>query len=86
MPRVMFSEKAWEEYLWWQTQDRKKLKRINALLQEIGRGEKPFGKAERLKGSLAGSMSVRIDEANRLVYRVMEGMVVVEQCKGHYDD
>ena len=82
MPRVMFSEKAWEEYLWWQTQDRKKLKRINALLQEIGRGEKPFGKAE----SLAGSMSVRIDEANRLVYRVMEGMVVVEQCKGHYDD
>ena len=38
MPRVMFSEKAWEEYLWWQTQDRKKLKRINALLQQIGRG------------------------------------------------
>ena len=86
MPKVLFSETAWEEYLWWQSQDKKKLKRINALLQQIGRGEKPFGKAERLKGSLAGSLSVRIDEANRLVYRVVEGMVVVEQCKSHYDD
>ena len=87
MSKLTFTEKAFEEYLYWQGQDKKTLRRINALLKEITRD--PFsgtGKPEPLKGNLSGLWSRRIDETNRLVYRVSDGMIEIYQCKGHYDD
>ena len=86
MPKIQFSEKAWEDYLYWQAQDKKTLKRINMLLKEISRGGKPkIGKAELLKGDLSGLASVRIDDANRLVYRLHGDIIQVEQCRSHYN-
>jgi len=82
-----FHERAWEEYLYWQTQDKKTLKRLNALLRDAGRD--PFhgiGKPEPLREDLAGLWSRRIDETNRLVYRVNGGALEVLSCRGHYDD
>ncbi len=76
---------AWEEYLSWQTQDKKTLRRINTLLKDIERN--PFagiGKPEPLKGNLAGWWSRRIDEANRIVYKVEAEQVIILQCGGHY--
>ena len=87
MSKITFTEQAFEEYMYWQTQDKKTLKRINTLLKEISRN--PFegvGKPEGLKGNLTGYWSRRIDETNRLVYRVEAGQVEVYQCKGHYED
>lgn len=87
MSKILFSEKAWSDYLYWQTQDRKTLKRINQLLQDIQRS--PFsgiGKPEPLKGALSGLWSRRIDDCNRVVYRITDGFVEVVQCKSHYDD
>ena len=84
---ITFTEQAFEEYLSWQGQDRKTLKRINALLKDICRS--PFegiGKPEPLKENLSGYWSRRIDDTNRLVYRMVDGQVEVYQCKGHYDD
>ena len=87
MSRIQFSESAWEDYLYWQTQDRKTLKKINNLLKEIDRtGSTRTGKAELLKGDLSGSVSTRIDGVNRLVYRVEDGIIKIEQCRGHYED
>ena len=85
--KLTFTEKAFEEYLYWQGQDKKTLKRINALLKEIARD--PFGgtgKPEPLKYGMSGLWSRRIDDANRLVYRVTDEQIEIYQCKGHYDD
>lgn len=87
MSKITFAEDAWKEYLYWQTQDRKTLKKINSLLKEIQRT--PFegaGKPEPLKGDLSGVWSRRINDKDRLVYRFENDIVIVEQCKGHYDD
>lgn len=87
MSKITFAEDAWEEYLYWQTQDRKTLKKINSLLKEIQRT--PFegaGKPEPLKGDLSGVWSRRINDKDRLVYRFENDIVIVEQCKGHYND
>lgn len=68
-------------------QDKKTLKRINALIKDIMRS--PFGgigKPEALKENLSGFWSRRIDEANRLVYQEKDGAIIVASCKGHYDD
>lgn len=78
---------AWEDYLYWQKQDKKMLKRINQLLKDISRS--PFdgiGKPELLKENLAGFWSRRIDEEHRLVYSVEENTVLIFSCRGHYDD
>ncbi len=85
MSKLTFSEDAWDEYLFWQTQDRKTLKRINELLRDIQRS--PFtgiGKPEPLKKR--SEMSRRIDETNRLVYEVLDGEILITQCRGHYED
>ena len=74
MSKITFTERAFAEYLYWQTQDKKTLKRINALLKE------------GLKENLSGYWSRRIDEVNRLVYRIEEDLIEVYQCKGHYED
>ena len=87
MSKLTFTEKAFEEYLYWQTQDKNTLKRINTLLKEIAR--EPFsgiGKPEPLKGDLSGLWSRRIDDINRIVYGVTNGQIEIYQCKGHYDD
>ena len=78
---------AWNDYIYWQTQDKKILKRINQLIKDIGRN--PFegiGNPEPLKGNLTGFWSRRIDEEHRLVYAVEENAVVLISCRGHYDD
>lgn len=87
MSKILFDEKAFADYLYWQTQDKKTLKRINALLKDIERnGFEGIGKPEPLKGSLSGYWSRRIDDTNRLVYKINNGNIEILSCKGHYDD
>ena len=86
MNKVWFDE-AWEDYLYWQLQDKKMLKRINTLLKDIERNNfEELGKPEPLKGELSGFWSRRIDDTHRLVYRIRGGVLEVLSCKGHYDD
>ena len=87
MSKFLFTEDAWEDYLYWQTQDKKILKRIDQLLQDIERnGYNGIGKPEPLRGDLSGFWSRRIDDEHRIVYRVTEDRVEIIQCRGHYDD
>jgi len=82
-----WTDDAWEDYLYWQTQDKKTLKRINALLKDIDRS--PFsgiGKPEPLGENLQGYWSRRIDECNRIVYKVTDIQLIIVQCGGHYND
>ncbi len=82
----IWSDIAWEDYLYWQTQDKKTLKRINDLIKDIDRnGYKCKGKPEPLKGNLTGFWSVRIDPKNRLVFRIEAGAMEIVQCRSHYD-
>lgn len=79
-------DKAWDDYLYWQLQDKKTLKRINQLIRDAERD--PFngiGKPEPLKGDLSGFWSRRIDETNRLVYRVNGERLEILSCRGHYE-
>ncbi len=83
--KILWDERAWEDYLLWQTQDKKTLKRINALIKDIQRDTyKGMGKPEPLLGKLSGWWSRRIDEVNRIVYREKDGAIVIASCKGHY--
>ncbi|MBR6756684.1 MAG: Txe/YoeB family addiction module toxin [Peptococcaceae bacterium] len=87
MTSITFSESAWDEYIYWQMQDKKTLRKINALLKDIQRSSfQGEGKPEPLKGELTGKWSRRINEKDRLVYEVNNDIIVVLQCKGHYDD
>ena len=81
MGKIIFTEQAW------QGQDKKTLRRINQLLQDISRnGYAGMGKPEPLKHDLTGYWSRRIDEVNRLVYRITGDTIEIIQCKGHYQD
>ena len=83
----LWQDEAWEDYLYWQTQDRKTLKRINQLLNDISRnGYNGIGKPEPLKGNFTGWWSRRIDTTNRLVYRINNGIIEIAQCRSHYDN
>lgn len=86
MNNISFSPVAWDEYLYWQTQDKKTLKRVNQLLKDIQRN--PFegiGKPEPLK-YCDGCWSRRIDDQNRLIYSIDEsGNVFIVACRGHYE-
>ena len=83
--KLVWDESAWEDYLWWQAQDRKVLKRINTLIADIARnGNEGIGKPEPLKHALAGSWSRRIDESNRLVYVADVQHVTILQARYHY--
>ncbi len=86
--KIIFAEDSWSEYLYWQTQDKKILKKINQLLQSIARDGalQGIGKPELLKYGKSGSFSRRIDEANRLVYEIAGDQIIVKSCKGHYCD
>lgn len=82
-----WSDDAWADYLWWQTQDRRTLKRINQLIRDIER--EPFvgiGKPEPLVGELSGLWSRRIDQRNRLVYSVSDDTLMIYSARNHYDD
>jgi toxin YoeB len=80
-----FSDNAWEEYTYWQTQDKKTLKRINGLLKEIDRNPyEGIGKPEPLKGNWSGFWSRRIDDANRIIYKIENGQLIIVQCGSHY--
>ena len=86
MNNIAFTNKAWEEYCYWQLQDKKTLKRINLLLEDIQRNSFiGLGKTEPLKNSLSGFWSRRIDETNRLVYCINNEEVRIIQCRGHYE-
>lgn len=83
---LIWHDCAWEGYVYWQTQDKKTLKRINLLIKDIERN--PFdglGKPEPLKGNLSGLWSRRIDGVNRLVYRIIGEDIQIAQCKSHYE-
>ncbi|MEN2672318.1 Txe/YoeB family addiction module toxin [Herbaspirillum huttiense] len=83
--RIMFTAAAWDDYQYWQTQDRKTLKRINQLIREAQRT--PFegiGKPEPLKANLQGFWSRRIDDVNRLVYEATDDQLNIIACRYHY--
>jgi len=85
--KIVWFEEAWEDYIAWQMQDKKILRRINQLLQDTVRNRYiGIGKPEPLKGEFSGFWSRRIDEVNRLVYRIKDDVLEVLSCKGHYDD
>ena len=85
MNKLVFAEKAWEDYLYWQETDKKTLKRINLLLRDIVRnGNQGIGKPEPLKHREGWSR--RIDNVHRLVYQLTDDSIEILQCKGHYDD
>ena len=89
MSRPQFTEQAWSEYLYWHTQDKKTLKKINRLISDIMRNGAACGegKPEPLKGNLSGYYSRRINQSDRLVYKVLPGNVVeIYSCLGHYED
>jgi toxin YoeB len=80
-------DRAWDEYTDWQTEDKKTLRRINKLLKDIERnGYTGIGKPEPLKGDLSGWWSRKIDDENRIVYRLNDGVIEISQCRGHYSD
>jgi len=81
----LWSDLAWEQLRDWSARDRKTLKRIYALIQSIDRnGCSSIGRPEALKGDLSGWWSVRIDETNRLIFRIDDGILVINSCMGHY--
>jgi len=86
MKRIIFSKNAWEEYLSWQNDDRRMLKKINALIKDIQ--STPYvgiGKPESLKFDLNGLWSRRIDREHRLVYQVEGNDLIIYSCRYHYD-
>ncbi|MCI9620393.1 MAG: Txe/YoeB family addiction module toxin [Dorea sp.] len=84
---ILWEDDAWQEYLDWQTQDKKTLRRINKLIKDIQRT--PFdgiGHPEPLSGNLSGWWSRHIDEKNRIVYKTVGNQTTIVSCHGHYND
>jgi toxin YoeB len=85
--KILFTEDAWEDHLYWQQHDKKILKKVNDLIKEITR--EPFtgtGKPEALRFSLSGYWSRRITQEHRIVYRVEGDTLFIAQCRYHYED
>ena len=84
--KLSWTDEAWKDYIYWQTQDKKTLNRINKLIEDIKRNDPlaGIGKPEPLKASLTGFWSRRIDDTNRLVYSVDEKFITVISCRYHY--
>ena len=84
--KYVFVDESWEDYLYWQKTDKKKLKRINDLLKDISRN--PFedlGKPEPLKHKYSGFWSRRIDDEHRLIYKYQHNEILIAKCRFHYD-
>ncbi|MCM1091270.1 MAG: Txe/YoeB family addiction module toxin [Butyrivibrio sp.] len=88
MSEKIWSDDAWEDYLYWQTQDKKTLKRINQLIKDIERNGcmRGIGKPEPLIGDMQGAYSRRINEKDRLVYYMENERIYIVHCRGHYGD
>ena len=85
--RKIWHDDAWADYLYWQTQDKKTLRRINSLIKGIDRNcYDSIGKPEPLGENLSGYYSLRIDEKNRIVYRIVDDAIEILQCGSHYRD
>lgn len=81
-----FTDIGWEDYLYWQTEDRKTLRKINTLLKDIERnGNEGIGKPEPLTGDLSGFWSRRINQKDRLIYALEMDQIIIA-CRYHYDD
>jgi toxin YoeB len=84
--RIVFSENSWNDYLFWQKEDKKTLYKINALIKDIQKNQyEGIGKPEPLKYDLAGLWSRRIDREHRLVYRVKNNEILIYSCCYHND-
>jgi toxin YoeB len=84
--RLIFSKNSWEDYLSWQSEDNKVLKKINELIKDTERSpNEGLGKPEPLKYDLAGLWSRRIDREHRLVYQVSGNDILIYSCRFHYD-
>lgn len=82
-----WQDDAWDDYLYWQTQDKRTLRRINMILKDIDRNAYDgIGKPEALLGDLSGYWSRRIDDKNRIVYKVKDNQIIIVQCGSHYRD
>ena len=82
-----FRDIGWEDYLYWQTEDRKTLRKINTLLKDIERnGNEGIGKPEPLTGDLSGFWSRRINQKDRLIYALEMDQIIIIACRYHYDD
>jgi len=86
--KINFTETGWKDYIHWESEDKKTLKQINKLIEDIERnGYNGIGKPEPLRGNLSGWHSRHIDEKNRLVYRLIDNEAIeISQCRGHYGD
>lgn len=85
--KLLWEETAWEDYCYWQGQDKKTLRKINALIRDIQRNRyEGIGKPEPLKGNLSGWWSRRIDDSNRIVYKDNGDAIIIAACRGHYDE
>ena len=84
--KLVWDENAWEDYVWWQTQDRKLLKRINALIRDVEcHGNEGIGKPEPLKHGFHGYWSRRINDEHRLIYKLVEDEIRIAQSRYHYE-
>ena len=85
--KKIWHDKAWEDYLFWQEQDKKTRKKIDQLIKDIDRnGYRCTGRPEQLTGDLAGFWSVRIDHKNRIVFRIIGNDLEIVQCGSHYGE
>ncbi len=85
--KKVWDDAAWEDYLHWQEEDKRILRKINRLLKDIDRnGYQCTGKPEPLTGDLSSYWSVRIDEKNRIVFRIIDNQLEIWQCGSHYRD
>jgi toxin YoeB len=83
--RKIFSDNAWEDYLYWQKHDKKILKKINNLIKDIERNlYQGIGKPEPLKHGLSGYWSRRINSEHRIVYKIEDGSILIAQVRHHY--
>ena len=82
-----FTDIGWDDYLYWQTEDRKTLRKINTLLKDIERnGNEGIRKPEPLTGDLSGFWSRRINQKDRLIYALEMDQIIIIACRYHYDD
>lgn len=85
--KVLFTQQSWEDYLYWNTYDKSKVKRVNQLIKEIQRH--PYagsGKPEALRNKLSGFWSRRIDLEHRLIYRIKDQYIEIVKCRSHYGE
>jgi len=88
MTEKIWSDNAWNDYLYWQMQDKKTIRRINLLIKDIERNgcTDGIGNPEPLSDNLQGEFSRRINEKDRLIYHIEDGRIYISSCKGHYDE